>query len=50
MAVVKVTFEGGQTLTASITCEAVEDLGLSEGSPVTALVKFTEVMRAVEED
>jgi len=47
-AVVKVTLDTGQPITASITREAVSDLGLAEGSPVTVLVKSTEVMLAVE--
>ena len=48
MATVKVTVDGGHTMTASITREAVEDLGLTEGSKVTVLVKSTEVMLGVE--
>ncbi len=48
MAVVKVVLDGGQPITASITREAVEDLGLGEGTQVTVLVKSTEVMLAVE--
>ena len=49
MAVVKVALDGaGQTITSSITREAVEDLGLTEGTAVTVLVKSTEVMLAVE--
>ncbi len=48
MAAVKVTVDGGHTVTASITREAVEDLGLVPGSKVTVLVKSTEVMLAVE--
>jgi molybdopterin-binding protein len=36
----------GQRLVASITVEAVEDLGLSEGSQVTAVVKASDVMIA----
>jgi molybdopterin-binding protein len=48
MAVVKVTHDTGQAITASITREAAEDLTLAEGSPVTVLVKSTEVMLAVE--
>jgi molybdopterin-binding protein len=36
----------GQRLVASITVEAVEDLGLSEGSQVTAIVKASDVMLA----
>ncbi|MER7807563.1 TOBE domain-containing protein [Streptomyces sp900116325] len=43
MATVKVRLDGGQDLTAAITREAVEDLGLAEGSAVRALVKSTEV-------
>jgi molybdopterin-binding protein len=48
MAVVKVTLDGGQSITSSITKEAVLDLELAEGSAVTVLVKSTEVMLAVE--
>ena len=48
MAVVKVTIEGGHQVTASITRDAADDLGLAVGSPVTVLVKSTEVMLAVE--
>ena len=48
MAVIKVTLDTGQPITASITREAAEELGLTEGSPVTVLVKSTEVMLAVE--
>jgi molybdopterin-binding protein len=36
----------GQRLVASITVEAVEDLGLSEGSEVTAVIKASDVMLA----
>jgi molybdopterin-binding protein len=38
---------GGQRLVASITVEAVDDLGLSEGSDVTALVKASDVILAI---
>ncbi len=38
MAAVKVTVEGGHAVTASITREAVEDLGLQPGSRVLVLV------------
>ncbi len=48
MATVKVDVSG-QEMTASITKEAVEDLGLEEGSAVVVLVKSTEVMLAVED-
>jgi molybdopterin-binding protein len=36
----------GQRIVASITVEAVEDLGLSEGSEVTAVIKASDVMLA----
>ena len=45
MASVRVTVEGGE-LTAAITREAAEDLGLSPGIPVVALIKATEVSLA----
>lgn len=48
MAVVKVELDGGQSITSSITREAVEELELTSGSPVTVLIKSTEVALAVE--
>lgn len=48
MAVVKVVIEGGQEISASITSDAVDDLGLAPGAAVTVLVKSTEVMLAVD--
>ena len=39
---------GGVRLVASITVEAVEELGLAEGGAVTALVKASDVILAVE--
>ncbi|MFD7010757.1 molybdopterin-binding protein [Rhodococcus jostii] len=49
MATVKVKLDGGeQIVTASITKEAVEELGLKAGVGATVLVKSTEVMLAVE--
>jgi molybdopterin-binding protein len=39
----------GQRLVASITVEAVRDLGIAEGDEVIALVKASDVMVAVEE-
>jgi len=49
MAVIKVALDGGgQTITASITREAIQALGLAEGTPVTVLVKSTDVSLAVE--
>lgn len=48
MSIVKVTLDGGQEITASVTKESVEDLGLTIGSPVTAMIKSTEVILGVE--
>lgn len=49
MATVKVKLDGGeQIVTASITKEAVEELGLKVGVAATVLVKSTEVMLGVE--
>jgi molybdate transport system regulatory protein len=45
MASVKVTVAGG-VLTAAITADAVNDLGLAAGSPVVALIKSTEISLA----
>ena len=50
MATVKVRLDGGdQIVTASITKDAVEDLGLETGKPATVLIKSTEVMIGVDE-
>jgi molybdopterin-binding protein len=38
----------GQRVVASITVEAVEDLGLVEGKSVTAIVKASDVMIATD--
>jgi molybdopterin-binding protein len=38
----------GQRLVASITVEAVEELRLSEGSAVTAVIKASDVMLATD--
>ncbi len=49
VASVKVKLDGGeQVVTATITVEAVEELGLAIGVPATVLVKSTEVMIGVE--
>lgn len=46
MASVRVTVEGGE-LTAAITRDAADDLALSPGIPVVALIKATEVSLAI---
>ncbi len=43
---VKITIESPNTVTASITKEAVEDLGLKDGDEVYAVIKASEVMVA----
>ena len=48
MTIVKVRLDGGQEVTASITKQAVDDLELAVGSPVTALIKSTEVILGVD--
>jgi molybdopterin-binding protein len=48
MAIVTVDLDGGQQVTSSVTRQAVEELGLAAGSPVTAVIKSTEVMLAVD--
>jgi molybdate transport system regulatory protein len=48
MSSVKVTLKGGDTVTAAITREAAEELGLKAGETVTVLVKATEVMIAAD--
>jgi molybdopterin-binding protein len=48
MAVVKIRLHGGDEITSSITRDAVDDLDLTDGSPVTVLIKSTEVSLGVE--
>jgi molybdopterin-binding protein len=49
MATVKVRLNPGeQIITASITREAAEELGLAEGTATTVLVKSTEVTLGVD--
>jgi molybdopterin-binding protein len=38
----------GQRIVASITVEAVEELGLSEGTAVTAVIKASDVILATD--
>jgi len=39
---------GGETITASITNEAVEELGLHEGAEASAVIKASDVMIAAK--
>ena len=48
MSIVKIDLDGGQQVVASITKDAVADLGLAVGGKATALIKSTEVMIGVE--
>jgi molybdate transport system regulatory protein len=48
MTIVEVVLDEGQLITAAITKDGVEELDLSEGDPVTVLIKATDVMLAVE--
>lgn len=46
MATVKARLAGGQVITAAITADAVAELKLTDGTPVTAVIKATEVSLA----
>lgn len=49
MATVQLRLDGGgQLITASITKEAAEELGLTVGQPATALIKSTDVAIGVD--
>ena len=48
MTIVKIDLDGGQQITASVTKDAVEDLGLEVGKSVVAVIKSTEVMIGIE--
>jgi molybdopterin-binding protein len=41
---VKITIGGGATITASITVEAAQDLGLKVGDEATAIIKASDVI------
>ena len=45
---VKLDIGGGQHVTASVTTEAVDELGIGEGKPVTAIFKASSVMLGLE--
>jgi molybdate transport system regulatory protein len=49
MTEVVVELDGGQEVVAAITAESARRLGLAEGARVTAIVKSTEVMIAVDD-
>jgi molybdate transport system regulatory protein len=49
MGTVQVRLTGGQDVTAAITLDAIDDLGLATGQPVTVLIKSTEVSVALGE-
>ena len=38
----------GMSMTAAITVDSVDELGLQEGSPVTVVIKASDVMLATE--
>jgi molybdopterin-binding protein len=44
---VRIEVGGGKVITASITNEAVDELGLSVGSPAIAVIKASDVLVAV---
>lgn len=48
MSIVKVALGGGHEVTASVTKESVDELGLAVGAPVTAVIKSTEVILGVD--
>ena len=48
MAEVVIDIGGGNELVAAITRVSAEDLGLAVGTPVTAVIKSTEVLVATE--
>jgi molybdate transport system regulatory protein len=45
---VKIRLAGGDTVTASITREAAEELALTDGSAVTAIIKASDVLVATD--
>jgi len=45
---VRIEINGGVVITASITNEAIEELGLKVGASASAIIKASDVMVAVE--
>lgn len=48
MASVRVDIGGGNVVTAIVTSDAIEQLGVAEGAVVSVIVKATEVMLGAE--
>ena len=48
-AIVRIDVGGGNVVTSSVTMAALEDLKLKKGSPVTAIIKASEVILGVED-
>lgn len=48
-AIVTLKTDGGETITSTISLEAVKELGLAAGKEATAVIKATEVMIGVKE-
>lgn len=44
---IKIRLQGGETITSSITREAAEDLQLTEGGTVIAVIKSSDVIVAI---
>ncbi|VVT24249.1 TOBE domain-containing protein [Rhizobium sp. EC-SD404] len=45
---VKIDIGGGHFVTSTVTVEAIDDLNLSEGKTVTAIVKSSDIILGVE--
>ncbi len=45
---VRIRLAGGDVVTASITNEAVDELGLHDGQPASAVIKASDVMVGVD--
>ena len=45
---IEIELKGGETITSSITNEAVEELGLTEGMQAYAVIKASDVMIGVK--
>ncbi|GLQ37604.1 transporter [Rhizobium albus] len=45
---VKIDIGGGHHITSTITVEAIDDLNLSEGKTVTAIVKSSDIILGVD--